>query len=91
VTASASPEAQARGGPVLELRVANTAGQGANLRAAPSRAADLIAILPDGAIVQAIGQESVVTEERWRHVRAPDGTVGWVVADLLAPAADSPD
>ena len=44
--------------------------------------------LPDGAVVQAIGQESVVTEESWRHVRAPDGAVGWIIADLLAPAAD---
>ena len=39
-------------------------------------------------LLQAIGQESVVAEDRWRHVRTEDGTVGWVVADLLAPAAD---
>jgi hypothetical protein len=87
--ASVQPAAQARGGPVLELRIANTGGQGARLRAAPSLAADLIAILPDGAVVQAIGLEAVVTEERWRHVRAPSGAVGWVAADLLAPASDA--
>ena len=80
---------QARGGPVLELRVANTDGQGARLRAAPSRAAEMIAVLPDGAIVQAIGQERVVTEERWRQVRAADGSVGWIASDLLAPAASA--
>jgi len=83
--------ARAAVGPALELRVANTGGQGANLRAAPSRAADLIAVLPDGAVVQAIGQESIVAEDRWRQVRTEDGAVGWVVADLLAPAADAPD
>ena len=83
--------ARAAVGPALELRVANTDGQGANLRAAPSRDAELIAVLPDGAVVQAMGQESIVAEDRWRHVRTEDGAVGWVVADLLALAADTPD
>jgi hypothetical protein len=73
---------------VLTLRVANTGGQGARLRAAPSRVADSIAILPDGEIVQALGPENVVDEEGWRHVRAPGGAVGWVASVLLAPAAD---
>lgn len=77
---------QARGDPVLELRVANTEGQGARLRAAPSLTAELIAVLPDGAIVQAIGQERVVAEEGWRQVRAPDGIVGWIASELLVPA-----
>ena len=88
-TSNAELSVRARGTPALELRVTNTGGQGANLRAAPSRAAELIAVLPDGAVVQAIGRESVVTEERWRHVRAPDGAVGWIVSDLLAPAVDA--
>lgn len=73
---------------MVELRIANTDGQGARLRAAPSRAADLIAVLPDGAVVQAIGLERVVTEESWRQVRAPDGSVGWIASDLLAPVAE---
>ncbi|HZO28648.1 MAG TPA: SH3 domain-containing protein [Chloroflexota bacterium] len=87
-TSNGQGDVQARGGPVVELRIANTDGQDARLRAAPSRAADLIAVLPDGAVVQAIGLERVVTEESWRQVRAPDGSVGWIASDLLAPVAE---
>jgi hypothetical protein len=81
---AASPPGRAE--PVVELRIANTGGQGARLRMAPSTAADSLAVLPDGEVVQAVGPASVGAEQSWRQVRASDGTVGWVAADLLAPA-----
>ena len=68
------------------LRIANTDGAGARLRSAPSVAADSIALLPDGTIVQALGPARDTSEQSWRWVRAPDGAEGWIASDLLAPA-----
>jgi hypothetical protein len=70
----------------LAMRVANTGGAGARLRAEPSREADAIAVLPDGALVQAIGPEREIADESWQRVRAGDGAEGWVLSELLAPA-----
>jgi hypothetical protein len=69
----------------VALRVANTDGQGARLRAEPSRAADSIAVLPDGALVQALGPVLAGDEQVWRRVRTEDGAEGWIASDLLAP------
>jgi hypothetical protein len=74
--------------PVVELRVANTGGQGARLRTGPSAAAESIAVLADGEVVRAVDQASVEAQRGWRQVRTEDGTVGWVAADLLAPAGE---
>jgi hypothetical protein len=68
------------------FRIANTDGAGARLRSAPSIAADSIAVLPDGAIVQALGPTQNTSEQNWHWVRAEDGAEGWVASDLLAPA-----
>ncbi len=70
------------------LRVANTDGAGARLRAAPSRDADSIAVLPDGTVVEALGSERETGDESWQRVRAEDGAEGWIVSELLAPATD---
>lgn len=68
------------------MRIANTDGAGARLRSAPSRQADSVGILPDGAVVKVIGPERQTDDETWQQVRADDGTEGWVASDLLAPA-----
>jgi hypothetical protein len=71
--------------PVVALRIANTDGQGARLRAGPSADSEAIAVLADGEVVQAVGPAHVEAEQSWRQVRAQDGTIGWVAADLLVP------
>jgi hypothetical protein len=71
------------------LRVANTGGQGARLRAGPSPEADPISVLEDGTLVQPIGPGIERGEQRWRLVRVEDGSQGWIAGDLLAPA-DAP-
>jgi SH3-like domain-containing protein len=73
------------------MRIANTDGQGANLRAAPSREAESIALLPDGAVVQALGPARETDEASWRRVRAENGAEGWVASDLLEPGSGSPE
>jgi Bacterial SH3 domain len=78
----------APGGP--SMQVANTAGQGARLRAAPSRDADPIAMLDDGTPVQALGPAVNGDDLRWQRVRTEDGAEGWVAADLLAPPGSAP-
>jgi hypothetical protein len=70
----------------VALRVANTDGQGARLRAAPSREADSITVLSDGELVRAVGPVLEGGEQDWRRVRTEDGAEGWIAADLLAPA-----
>jgi hypothetical protein len=84
-------DSRSTGAVLLSLRVVDTGGQGARLRAEPSRQADSIAVLPDGTVVQALGPEREGGEESWRRVRAEDGAEGWVASDLLAPASASGD
>jgi hypothetical protein len=83
--ASTGPTGQAR----LILRVTNTGGMGARLRAAPSTGADAMTVLPDGATVQALGPAHETAEQSWQRVRADDGVEGWIAAELLTPAEDS--
>jgi SH3-like domain-containing protein len=65
--------------------VANTDGQGANLRQRPSTTAPVLRTLPDGAIVEAIGGETNNEGRAWRNVRDQSGATGWVAAELLVP------
>ena len=67
------------------VRVANTEGQGAILRAAPSSAADPVKGLADETWLDVIGSGDEDTDRAWRHVRDPaDGAIGWVAAELVA-------
>jgi hypothetical protein len=86
-TSSADANARATPPAALPMRVANTGGAGARLRTAPSRQAESIAVLPDGALVQAFGPEQTADDATWQRVRADDGAEGWVASDLLTPAA----
>ena len=66
--------------------------EGLRLRRRPRiRARILIPDLGKDSIVTAVDD---VVEQRndiqWRHVRAPDGTVGWAAADYLEPIGDTP-
>ena len=69
------------------VTVANTEGQGANLRAEPAATASLIRTVREGTELEIAGPDREAGGRRWRNVRAPnDGTTGWIVADLLATA-----
>jgi hypothetical protein len=78
--ASPSPSA-----PGTRLKIANTEGQGANMRQRPSTTAPVLRTLPEGTVVEAIGGETNAEGRAWRNVRDPSGATGWVAADLLAP------
>ena len=78
----ASPSPAAAG---VRLKVANTEGQGANMRQRPSTTAPVLRTLPDGTVVEAIGGETNAESRNWRNVRDPNGQTGWIASELLAP------
>jgi hypothetical protein len=82
IAPAASPSPAATG---ARLKVANTEGQGANMRQRPSTTAPVLRTLPDGAVVESIGDEQQAEGRGWRNVRVEGGATGWVASELLAP------
>ena len=68
----------------LRLVVSHTDGVGARLRTAPATG-PVARLLGEGTAVVVIGSEMQVDGTAWMQVRAPDGTPGWMAADLLGP------
>jgi hypothetical protein len=61
------------------------------LRQQPGLAGQILAELDAGAIVAALEPSPVPADGYdWQHVRAPDGTVGWMATAFLAPLAPEP-
>ncbi len=73
----------------LTLVVSHTDGAGARLRTAPV-SGPVARLLGEGTAVVVIGSEMQVDGTAWAQVRAPDGTPGWMSADLLSPADTDP-
>lgn len=82
IAPSASPSPAASG---VRMKIANTEGQGANMRQRPSTTAPVLRTLPDGTVVEVIGGETNAEGRNWRNVRDPGGATGWVASELLAP------
>ena len=82
IAPAASPSPAASG---VRMRIANTEGQGANMRQRPSTTAPVLRTLPDGTVVEVIGNEQNAEGRNWRNVRDPGGATGWVASELLAP------
>jgi hypothetical protein len=92
---AASPATAASPGSVLinpspaatgpRVRVANTGGQGANLRQSPSTTAPVVKSLADGASLEVVGADQEAEGRTWRNVRDSAGATGWMAAELLQP------
>ncbi|MGN6358828.1 MAG: SH3 domain-containing protein [Thermomicrobiales bacterium] len=67
------------------LVVANTGGDGVNLRSQPLLG-DPIGVLPEGAALTEIGQSVSTTGTTWLHIRTADGQEGYIQAQFAAPA-----
>src|ERR1700704_5985656 len=65
----------------MRFRVANTDGQGVNLRSAPNVTAGLVTAFPEGSILTG-------DEHAWRHVTDAAGDQGWIANEFLAPSDD---
>jgi hypothetical protein len=67
------------------LYVANTAGQGANLRDGASTQARLIRAWVESTPLIATGRATEAEGWTWLNVRDPLGNIGWTPAQLLSP------
>jgi hypothetical protein len=68
-----------------QLRVNGTDGDGLVLRTDPSRTADEIKLLVEGATVTVIGDPTSGDGLTWQHVRDADGAEGWAAGQYLKP------
>jgi hypothetical protein len=64
--------------------VGNTGGIGVYLRRTP-RIADKVKAWPDGTTLLIVGQDGSSEGRVWKHVRDPDGNIGWVPAEYVLP------
>ena len=69
---------------VERVKVANTGGVGAILRADPPRGRQLAA-LRDGQLLEVL-EHRTVTDSDWLRVRTPEGVEGWIFSRLVGPA-----
>jgi hypothetical protein len=71
--------------PIAQVRVSGTDGTGVNLRAQPRATAASLGVLPDGTLLDVVGDDVVVDGSTWRNVRTSGGRIGWVAARYLSP------
>jgi hypothetical protein len=81
--APADSEATADDSGVVHVRVANTGGAGAILRADPPKGPQ-VAGLRDGTQLEVLEHQEVDGSD-WLHVKTADGVEGWVFSRLVAP------
>jgi SH3-like domain-containing protein len=67
------------------MKIANTEGQGANMRQRASTTAPVLRTLPEGTVVEAIGGDTNAEGRNWRNIREGSGQTGWVASELLVP------
>jgi hypothetical protein len=71
--------------PTERVKVANTGGAGAILRAEPPKGRQ-VAGLRDGTLLQVLEHQQQGDGSEWLRVRTPDGVEGWVYSRLVASA-----
>lgn len=69
------------------VRVANTGGTGVRLRTGPSRTAQIATVLPEGTVLEIVGEDRQGDGLNWKNVRAPGDGRGYVAADYVTPVA----
>jgi hypothetical protein len=67
------------------VKIANTGGAGAILRADPPKGRQVSA-LRDGTVLQVVEHQTVSDGTEWLYVKTADGVEGWVFSRLVAPA-----
>jgi hypothetical protein len=65
-----------------QIRVANTAGEGANMRSEPTTDAGVIAVVLDGTVMDVIGGPEEALGFTWWNVSGDQGE-GWIVENYL--------
>jgi SH3-like domain-containing protein len=72
------------------LQIANTGGEGANLRRDPGQNGDRIKTVPEGSLVEIVGPDRTIEGTVWRNIRDLQGDVGWVAGGFLALEGTAP-
>lgn len=80
---SASEQSSASSSPVERVKVANTGGAGAILRADPPKGRQVLA-LRDGTVLQVIERQQIEDGTEWLHVRTADNIEGWIFSRLVS-------
>jgi hypothetical protein len=83
-----APAVAERAPPVVHgehVKVANTGGAGAILRADPPRGRP-VAALRDGLVLDVVDHQQLADGSEWLHVKTAEGAEGWVFSRLVAPA-----
>jgi hypothetical protein len=87
---AASPAATAQDpdndGDMKKVTVKDTGGTGANLRDKPGQTGTVIKTIPEGTVLEVIGEDRQMDGKTWKNVKDDAGTVGWMAAELLDPA-----
>jgi hypothetical protein len=82
--ASGANGAAAESAPVEQVKIANTGGDGAILRADPPKG-PRVAVLRDGTVLHVLEHRQLADGSEWLRVQTSDGVEGWVFAPLVAP------
>jgi len=80
---AADEQTAAADAPVEHVKVANTGGVGAILRADPPKGRQ-VGALRDGTLLQVLEHRQLDDGSEWLQVKTPDGTEGWVFSRLVA-------
>lgn len=72
------------GGP--RFKVGDTGGTGANLRDKPGQTGTVVKTIPEGSVVEVVGEDRQMDGKTWKNIKDDSGTAGWMAAELLEPA-----
>jgi hypothetical protein len=71
------------------VTVSGTGGSGLNFRSTPG--GSIIRTFPEGTKMLLVGDSQQAAGRTWRHVRSPEGIVGWMAADYLSGTVNAPE
>lgn len=86
----ASPVAEApnpeAAGEAKKVKVKESDGTGANLRDKPGQTGTVVKTIPEGTVLEVIGEDKQMDGKAWKNVKDEEGTTGWMASELLEPA-----
>jgi hypothetical protein len=65
------------------VRVAGTDGTGVSLREKPSTTSRRLIVVPEGARLVVVGEDTQAEGRTWRNVRTSTGATGWVASQFV--------
>lgn len=70
-----------------KFKVANTGGTGVRFRTAAGKTGPVATTLPEGTVVEVVGDDKQADGLTWKNVRGPGDGKGYVAADYLVPVS----